>query len=116
MRQSLSDLGTSHNVAFWNDLGFGALNPRALSAKLDLHPNEIVEVLAIPLIATTPFPFSVAIEYWLRDQKSGRQSIRLMEPPLENDVTFDFQPGELEVDAGFDGGFVQSQLSISVKT
>jgi hypothetical protein len=56
------------------------------------------------------FPFSIGIEYWLRDQKSGRESLIIQQPPSENDVTFVFQPGQATVDCGADGGFAQVAL------
>lgn len=99
-----------HNPDYWDDFGSGQLNPRSLRSKLDLHPGEPLEVLQIPLVAATPFPFLISIEYWLRDQKSGRQSFILTEPPPENDVIFDLYPGELTLNASVDGGFVQSTL------
>jgi hypothetical protein len=86
------------------------LNPRDLRAKFHLHPGDTVDIIQIPLVASTPFPFSVAVEYWLRDQGSSRQSLVLQDAPLGNDMTFDFQPGELAVNCAADGGFVQSAL------
>jgi hypothetical protein len=99
-----------HNSVYWDDFGSGILNPRALRTKSDLHPGETLEVLQIPLVASTPFPISISIEYWLRNQQSGRQSLILREPPAENDLTFDLAPGELALNAGADGGFAQSAL------
>ena len=89
------------------------MNPRILRAKFPLNPDEKLEVLQIPLgplTAHSVFPFSIAIEYWLRDQKSGRQSLVIQQPPSENDITFVFQPGEARVDCSADGGFAQVAL------
>jgi hypothetical protein len=98
--------------ACWDDFGSGINNPRELKAKSDLHPGETVEIIQIPLVASTPFPFSISIEYWLRDQQSGRQFLVLQEPPHGNDETFDLRPGELSLSSDADGGFARSALSM----
>lgn len=86
---------------------FDVMNPRTLKAKSDLHPGETFETVQIPLgpLSTSPFPFSILIEYWIRDQQSGRQSLVIQQPPTEIEVTFMFLPGETTLKPRADGGF-----------
>jgi hypothetical protein len=89
-----------HDERLWKDIGSGQLNPRHLQAGRDLHSGEEIQVLQIPLVAVTPFPFTIALEVWLRDQGSSRQFLTLDANQLQGGNVIDFHPGEAEAESG----------------
>jgi hypothetical protein len=104
-------VAVQHDESLWNNFRPGPVNPRHLQAKQDLHAGEAIDVLQIPLVAATPFPFTVALEVWLRDQGSSRQFLTLEANQLQGGEGIDFHPGEVKAESSPDGGFVQSALT-----
>jgi hypothetical protein len=105
----------SFNEVFWTKLNttmFDVRNPITLQAKFGLHPGEGIELLQIPLGSTgaSPFPFAMSIEYWIKNQRSGRQSLVIEKPPVDDEITFQFGPGETETPTSPGGGFVLIDL------
>lgn len=97
-------VASGHNQSLWDDIGSGGMNPRNLQAKRNLHSGEEICVLQIPLRATTPFPFTITLEVWVRDQGTSRQFLRLEANQLQDRVTLDFHPGEAGVISDASGG------------
>jgi hypothetical protein len=96
--------------AFWNDDGTGSLNPRQLQAKRNLHPGESIDTLLISLVPATPFPFSISVECWLRDEGSSRQFLTFKDNQLSDGASLDLRPGEITINSGVDGGYSDSTL------
>jgi len=103
-------VATQHDHSVWDEIGSGRVNPRHLQAKRDLHSGEEVGVLPIGLVAATPFPFTITLEAWLRDQDSSRQFLKLEANQLQGGEIIDFHPGQTTPHSDADGGYVQSTL------
>jgi hypothetical protein len=96
--------------SLWDNIVVGSVNPRELRARSDLHPGEDISVIEIPLSPVTPFPLSISVRYWLRDQGAGNQSLVMQAEDLANNKTYELKPGQLAITSQADGGFLRSDL------
>jgi hypothetical protein len=106
----------SVNEAFWERIKSSAMlepsHTLTLKSKYGLHPGEPHDVIHIPLdsIGTSPFPFAMSMEYWVKNQQSGRQSLTIEKPPTEKETTFQFGPFETKTKNSVDDRFVVTEV------
>ena len=96
--------------SLWQDRGNGALNPRTLWATAELNPGDTVQVLQLPLVAQTPFPFWIKASASLRDMSPTEQSVVLPADWFLNGASRSFSPGGIDASAPADGGFHSEPL------
>jgi hypothetical protein len=89
-----------HDDRHWRDVANGPLNPRILELRSTLHPGERIAALSIPIVVSTPFPFTICIKTWVKDGTPSEEHLILQKGGLLGNELLPFSRGSIDIHVG----------------